>query len=123
MQFTAVDTRNSLVHPKDKQQQSHQSNVVYEICCNPNFACQDAYIGETSQPLQHRLRQHCRSSYNGNDSAVFKHIIASGYQIDVNDVTILDREENWFECGVKEAVLVRTKSPSLNCKGGTIIMH
>ena len=57
----------------------------------------------------HRLKQHCRSSYNGNDAAVFKHIIASGYQIDVNDVTILDREEPWFERGVKEAVLVQKK--------------
>ena len=88
-QFTPVNTlKNSLVHPKDKQQQSRQSDVGYEICCNLNFACQDAYIGETSQPLQHRLRRHCRSNYNGIDSAVFKHIFASGHQIDVNYVTI-----------------------------------
>ena len=111
-QFTAANTlKNSLVHPKDKQQQSCQSDVVYEICCNPNFACQDAYIGETSQPLQHRLRQHCQSSYIGNDSAVFKHIII--YEIVVNDVIILDREENWFERGVKETVWVRTKKSPL----------
>ena len=96
-QFTAVKMlKNSLVHPKDKQQQSRQGNFVYEICSNPNFAYQDVYIGETSPPLQHRLKQHCRSSYNGNDSAVFKHINASGHQIDVNDVVILDRDENWF---------------------------
>ena len=74
----------------------------------------------TSQPLHYRLRQHCRSSYNGNDSAVFKHIIASGHQIDVNDVIILVKEENLFELGVKEAVWVR-KNPSLNCNGGTRI--
>ena len=66
---------------------------MYDICCNPNFSCQDAYIGETSQPLQHRLKQHCHSSYNGNDLAAIKHIIASEHQIDVSDVTILDREE------------------------------
>ena len=30
--------------------------------------------------------------------------IACGNQIDVNDVTILDREDNWFERGVKDAV-------------------
>ena len=28
---------------------------------------------------------------------------------------MLDREENWFERGVKEAVWVRTKNPSLDC--------
>ena len=89
MQFAAVSTlRNALVHPKGRQQQSRQSDVVYEICSNQNFACQYTYIGETSQPLQHRLRQHCLSIYNGNDSAVFKHIITRGHQIDVNDVTI-----------------------------------
>ena len=110
-QIAAVNTlKNTLVHPKDKQQQSRQGDVVYEICCNPNFACQDAYIGETSQPLQHRLRQHCRSNYNGSDSAVFKHTIASGHQVDVNDATILDRDKNWFERGVKEAEWVRTKN-------------
>ena len=91
-QPTPVNTlKNSLVHPKDKQQQSHQINVVHEIYCNPNFTCQDTYIGETSQPPQHRLKQHCQSSYNGNDSAIFKYITASGHQIDVNGVTILDR--------------------------------
>ena len=94
---------------------------MYEICCSPNFACLDAYIGETSQPLQHRPKQHCRSSYNGNDSAVLKHIFESEHQIDVNDVTILDREENWYERGVKDVVWVRTKNPSLNCNGGTRI--
>ena len=91
-QFTPANTsKNSIAYPKDKKKQSHQSDVVYEICCNQNFDCQDAYIDETFQPLQHRPKQHCRSSYNGNDSSVFKHIIASEHQIDVNGVTILDR--------------------------------
>ena len=45
-QFTAV---NTLKNSKYKQRQSRQSDAVYEICCNPNFACQDAYIGGTSQ--------------------------------------------------------------------------
>ena len=48
-------------------------------------------------------------------------IIASGDQIDVNDATIFDREENWVELGVKEAVSVRTKNPSLDCNGDTRI--
>ena len=70
------------------------------------FFLKDAYIGVTSQPLQHRLKQRCRSSYNENYSSVFKNIIAGGHQIGVNDVTILDREKNWIERGVKEYVWV-----------------
>ena len=84
-------------------------------------ACQEAYIGETSQPLQHRLNQHCRSSYNGNDLAVFKHIILCRHQIVVSNAAIMDKEKNWFEHGVKEAVWVRNKNPSLNCNGSTRI--
>ena len=104
-----------------RQKKPRQSNDVYEICCNPNFACQDAYIGMTSQSLQHRPKQHCRSSYVGNDSAVFKHIIASGHQIDANDVTILDRGKlvwNWCE-----SCMGQNKNPSLNCNGDTRITH
>ena len=57
-----------------------------------------------------------------NDSAVFKHIILIGHQIDVNDLTIFDRENYWFLCGVKEAVWDRTKSASLYWNEGTRIM-
>ena len=39
------------------------------------------------------------------------------HQIDVNDVTIVDRKKNWCERGARKAVLVRTKNPSLNCNG------
>ena len=63
--------------------------------------------GETFQPLQHRLRQHSRSCYNENDSAVIKHTISSRDKVNVNDVTILDGDENWFECDVKNSAWVR----------------
>ena len=68
--------------------------LCMKFVAKPNFACQEAYIGETSQPLQHRLRQHCRHSYNGNDLAGFRHIASSGHLIDVNDVAFLDRADN-----------------------------
>ena len=48
-------------------------------------------------------------------------IISSGREIDVNDVTILDKEKNLFKRGVKEAVWVRIKNSSLNCNSGTRI--
>ena len=65
-QLTPVSTlRKSLVHPKDNQRKRCQSDVLYEFCCKQNFVCQDAYICEASQPLQHRLKEWCRYSYNG----------------------------------------------------------
>ena len=65
--------------------------LCMKFASSSNFACPDVYIGEISQPLQHNPVKHCRCSYNGNDSAVFKHIIASGHIIYFNDATILIR--------------------------------
>ena len=48
-------------------------------------ACLEEYIGETSQPLQHRHEQLCQAGYNQNDSTVFKYVISCGHQMDVND--------------------------------------
>ena len=59
------------------------------------------------------LRNICSHSYG--KKVVYKHTIASGHQIDVNDASIMDKDENWFKRGVKEA-----KNPSLNCNGRTI---
>ena len=38
--------------------------------------------------------------------------------LDLGDVKILDKEENWSRRGIKEAVWERIESPSLNKKGG-----
>ena len=94
---------------------------MQEVFGSQYFACLEVCNGETSQPLHHRLRQHCQSSYDGNYSAVFKHTISSWHQIDVNDVILFDKEKNLFECGVKEVVYVRTKNPSLSCSGSARI--
>ena len=121
-QFTPVNTlKISLVHPKDKPKKAVKVMLSMKFASTLSLSFQDTYIGVTSQPLQHRPKQHCRSSYNGNESAVLQHINVSGHQIDVNDVTILDREKNRFERGVKDAVWVRTKNKSLEFNGGTRI--
>ena len=61
---------------------------------SPNYACYLVYIGDTSQPLQHRCEQHYRSGYTGNDSAVFKHLTLSGHDVHDSGVSILDRENS-----------------------------
>ena len=39
-----------------------------------------------------------------------------------SDVHVLDREDRWFERGVKEAIYVHLEQPSLN-KGGGVTQH
>ena len=83
---------NAIVYLKDGGE-SRQGILYRKISCNIDFACQKAYIGETLQPLQYRLKHHNQSSYNENDSAVYKHVILSEHQIDVNYATISDGEK------------------------------
>ena len=73
------------------------------------------------QSLKARLNQHRRpsSSEYQADSAIFEHSKTSGHQIDTEDVIILDREERWFERGVREAIWERVEKPSLNKRGAS----
>ena len=111
--------RSRLVHVKDKPPRDKQSNLVYGFKCK-GLNCSEAYVGETKQSLKARLNQHRRpsSSEYQADSAIFEHSKTSGHQIDTEDVIILDREERWFERGVREAIWERVEKPSLNKRGG-----
>ena len=91
--------------------------MIYGIKCQGSN-CQERYIGETQQPLHKRMYQHRRPSSSGYNSAVYDHLHESGHSFTNQDVQILDREERWFERGVKEAIYERSESPSLNRQGG-----
>ncbi len=109
--------RQALVHPKDPVPKDKRSDIVYGIqCADPD--CQEAYIGETQQPLKKRMYQHRRSSTSGLDSAVYLHLESSGHNFDNKDVIVVDRESRWFERGVKEAINERSERSSLNQRGG-----
>ena len=82
--------------------------------------CTEAYVGKTKQSLKVRFSQHRRpssSEYQAN-SAIYEHSKSTGHKINTEDVVILDREERWFERGVKEAIYERVEKPSLNKRGG-----
>lgn len=112
--------RGKLVHLKDKKPKDKQSHLVYGIKCSEP-GCDESYVGETQQALKARLKQHRRPSSSGEaafNSAVFNHIATTGHTIEDKDVKILDREENWWQRGVKEAIVERVEQPSLNRNGG-----
>ncbi len=48
------------------------------------------------------------------DSAVYLHLKESPHSFEDSNVHILDREDRWFERGVKEAIYVKVEKPSLN---------
>ncbi|XP_070401572.1 uncharacterized protein [Nothobranchius furzeri] len=107
--------RHKLVHPKDKTAKHKLDNVVSAVQCSEG--CPDLYIGET-KPLHKRMAQHRRATSTGQDSAVHLHQKDKGHSFEDANVHILDREDRWFERGVKEAIYVHCEQPSLNRGGG-----
>ena len=117
--FKPINTlRGKLVHVKDKQAKDKQSNVVYGLTCAEKD-CQESYVGETKQSLRARVNQHRRpSSSEAQNSAVYMHIKNSDHIFNPEEVVVLDKEERWFERGVREAIWERVEQSSLNKKGG-----
>ncbi|CAH1248695.1 CSMD3 [Branchiostoma lanceolatum] len=97
--------RRLLVAPKDKDKPDDTCGVVYHLTCED---CDAQYVGETERALKKRISEHKRDS-----SPVAQHMQTYKHQ-PTKKVTILDRESRWFERGVKEAVHIRSRSPSLN---------
>ena len=118
--FKPINTlRGKLVHVKDKQAKDKQSNVVYGLTCAEKD-CKESYVGETKQCLRARVNQHRRpscSSSEAQNSEVYTHIKNSGHIFNPEEVVVLDKEERWFERGVREAIWERVEQPSLNKKG------
>lgn len=82
---------------KDKIPNTELSDVVYKINCKD---CESIYIGETTQKLQSRIRQHINSSSAVNlpkpdlASALARHCKNHGHSFDFNNVKIVDRHQN-----------------------------
>ena len=102
--------RQKLVHPKDKI-----NNVFYADQCSEE--CIDLFIRETKEPFHGCMAQHWRAS-SGQDSEVHLRLKLKGHSFEVENVYVLEREDRWFERGVKEAINVKLEQPSLNRGGG-----
>ncbi|XP_071491393.1 uncharacterized protein [Diadema antillarum] len=96
--------RSLLVAPKDKANKVDKRGVIYQVPCRE---CSSTYVGESARPLKTRLDEHARPS-----SPVGAH--ASFHDIDWDGVKVLDREDNWYKRGVKEAINIRRTKSDLN---------
>ncbi len=105
----------------------YKYKIVYGIKCE-DPGCQETYVGETQQSLKARMSQHRKPSTAGenSNSAVFTHLDITGHTFKTENVVVLDREEDWFRRGVKEAVWERVENPTLNKRGACVfsfLMH
>ena len=91
--------RSIQVHPKDRNPKDRCCGVVYKINC---WDCEKIYIGQTGRHLGTRLKEHC--SDRAPLSAVREHQQETGHSCTMEDVTILDKEDQWFRRRIKEAI-------------------
>ena len=99
--------RSILVAPKDKDHPQDKCGVVYQRTCQD---CEEAsYIGETERALKQRLKEHLKDS-----SPVGHHMGYNKHKVDSQNIRIVDRDSRWFQRGVREAIQIRSRSPTLN---------
>ena len=98
--------RSLLVAPKDKTNKLDKAGAIYGLSC---LDCSSTYVGETARALRTRLSEHERPT-----SPVGEHASKEQHQIDWEGVRILDREDNWYRRGVREAIHIRRTGSDLN---------
>ena len=126
---TSISSRGSykerLVRAKDPIPYHDNQGVVYHIGCDGAVGvdCKKAYIGETGRSLVVRLKDHKAPTKHGDGtfaSAVKHHVHTEGHYYAPGNVTILDKEDNWHNRGIREAIQIRALKPGLNRDQGRV---
>lgn len=82
--------KNKISNTKDKIPLLDKTHVIYKIDCNN---CDKYYIGETSQKLEKRIKQHQYDSNrpnNNNKTALAHHTIYQKHKFDFENTKIID---------------------------------
>ena len=87
--------------------------AIYEITCGE---CNEKYIGENARVLKVRFKEHTRLTHPL--TAVGEHCAKTGHSIPASNLKVLDPEEPWLRRKVKEALLIKEKTPSMNRERG-----
>jgi hypothetical protein len=98
--------RSKLVAPKDRTKKMDKSGVVYQLKCSE---CDEDYVGETERKLQKRVSEHHKHS-----SPFGEHLLEHSHHLENDNIRVLDREQRWFQRGVKEAIYINALTLILN---------
>ena len=100
--------RNLLMAPKDKDPITNKSGAIYRFKCSQH-GCKEEYIGECARNFAERFKEHQKAP-----SPIFDHCNISGHNININNFTIVGREDQNLTRAIKEALFIRVNDPSLN---------
>ena len=105
-------TKNLLVAPKDKDRIMMKSGVIYRYKCN-KVDCDEEYIGESSRVFGERFKEHQKAP-----SPIFDHTNTTGHNINIENFSIVGREDQNLKRAIKETLFIRANNPSLNINIG-----
>ena len=98
----------------DKVPKGMKTNIVYQAECGQ---CGEKYL-RSMQPLSKRVHQHTHSAAGRPNTKVLNHMCATGQVLDLDSFTILEREADWMQRGIREAIYAKQMVPGLNKSGG-----
>ena len=87
--------------PKDKFDRDRTTCVVYKIKCRD---CSAVYIGQTARALKTKIRENSQGiARSDKDSPLVEHHLQTQHNIDLDNVQIIDRCEQWSQRLILEA--------------------
>jgi len=117
--YTPNSIQNTLFSKiKDKDSILYKSDIVYKIDC---MNCQKCYIGQTSQWLRNRLRQHkgdCtdKNKYKLNKTGLSQHRFFENHVFNFDNVKILASERQYNKRLVKEMIFIKINANNVNLR-------
>ena len=107
---SSLPTMLKLVAPKDKDHITNKSGIIYRFQCE-RLECDEEYIGETARTFGDRLKEHLKAP-----SPIYDHSNTTGHNVNINNFSIVGREEQNLSRLIKESMFIRVNDPSLNKK-------
>ena len=100
--------KDLLMTPRDKDPITNKSGVIYRFKCSED-GCEEKYIGESARTFAERFKEHQKSP-----SPIHDQCNISGHKADINNFSIIGREDQNLTRAIKEALFIRVNDPSLN---------
>ena len=100
--------KSLLMAPKNKDPITNKSGIIYRLKCSEN-GCEEEYIGESARTFAEGFKEHQKAP-----SPIFDHCNISGHNININNFTIVGREDQNLTRAIKEALFIRVNDLSLN---------
>ena len=100
--------KNLLMAPNDQDAIEKKSEVIYRYQCD-RVECDEEYIGESSRTFGERFKEHLKAP-----SPIYDHQNITGYNVTLDNFSIVGREDQNLCRWIKEALYIRVNNPSLN---------